>query len=149
MNLKKTKRKMKNNNKIIFKSIIFIILMSIFSSCLQEKNNNANETTNQIDVKINDSLDINIFFNKSNAIRTIIIKNRLNGCNSIYGFHNDGVTPSVIGKEKNGQRTGLYYTYYSNGRLNNKINYDQGEFDGNYESFSENGKIIYKAYYEK
>lgn len=136
--------KKKNNvNKAIYKSFTFIIFVFL-GSC-----NNYNVHKNQVETKLNDSLDIKIFFNDNGkTIRTLIIRNNLSKINNIYGFHEDGITISILGQEKDGLKIGPYYTYYSDGKLNNKINYREGKLDGEYISYSESGKVIYKAYYE-
>jgi antitoxin component YwqK of YwqJK toxin-antitoxin module len=122
----------------------FILVIAFLLSC-----SNKNGYCKTEKISFNDSLEIKIYFNQSNeAINTIIIENKNSGINNVYGFHNDGITPSLIGKEKNGKRTGVYYTYYSSGGLNNKINYSNGKFQGNYKSYSEDGELLYDAYYE-
>jgi len=139
----------KINNKKMFKTFIFVIITMCFFSCNNQRTN-IDKNERPIEAKLNDSLDIKIYFDgKNNTISTIIIKNNNNKINNIYGFHDDGITPSLIGSEKNGVKKGLYYTYYSTGVLNNRINYIEGEIDGEYVSYSEQGKVIYRAYYEK
>jgi antitoxin component YwqK of YwqJK toxin-antitoxin module len=77
------------------------------------------------------------------------IKNSNTRYANIYGLHDDGITPALIGRGKNGVSDGLYFTYYSSGLLNIKMNYTDREIDGEYVSYSEQGDAIYKAYYKK
>ena len=120
-----------------------------FMSC-GKRENISNRETDSLEARINDSLSIKIFFNENhNDFSTIIIKNKKSKINHIYGFHNDGITPSLIGCEKDGKEIGLYYTFYPSGRLNNRINYLDGEFDGEYVSYSANGQIQYEAIFKK
>ena len=135
------------NIRITFMGILFMILITL--GCFYTNSNKGKDNSDYVEAKINDSLDVKIFFNTTNnTFSTLIIKNNQNGTHNIYGFHNDGITLSRIGSEKDGFRTGPYYTYYSNGKLNCKVNYIQGEFEGDYTCYSEDGNIIYKANYE-
>lgn len=135
----------KNKISLIWKYFMLVVL---FYSC-DFKKDNTNEVNNKIEAEVNDSLNICIFFNEnSGAISTVIIKNKKSNLENIIGFHKDGTTPSLAGVKIDGLREGAYYTYYSSGSLNNKILYKQDEFDGDYISFSEEGIIKYKAFYE-
>ena len=137
---------MKSKIKIVFISLIVAVC---FVSC-NKKKNIPDVGMNSIEANINDSLSIKIFFFENHKdFSTVIIKNRNSNLYHIYGFHSDGITPSLIGREKNGNRVGLYYTFYPSGRLNNKINYLNGEIDGDYECYSANGQLQYKAIFEK
>ncbi len=145
MNLK---RKMKMNiKKIVLRCVTFLWLVLFLYACTQEKA--VNEKNNQVKATINDSLDIVIFFNENSNVGTIVLKNKVSGVNNIYGYNDDGITPVLAGRELKGQRDGLYLTFYSNGFLNTRSIYSEGELNGYIESFSEDGKIIYKALYEK
>ena len=140
---------MKKKNKFsIAKSLVLITIVGCFCSCNNDKDVSIKDV-NFIEGRINDSIDVMIYLDKkSNNISTVIIKNKQTGVNNIWGFHRNGVTPVLSGREKDGMRTGLYLTYYSNGMLNNRVNYIKGEFDGEYMSFFEDGEIMYKAIYE-
>lgn len=128
--------------------ISFIAIVS-FISCGKKKDI-PDGGSDSIEAKINDSLSIKIFFHENHKdFSTVIIKNQNSNLYHIYGFHSDGITPSLIGREKNGKESGLYYTFYSSGKLNNKVNYLNGQLDGDYESYSENGQVQYKAIFEK
>lgn len=124
--------------------------MCFHYSCNNSPKSNNEKAKKVVENRLNDSLDIKIFFDEKNhTIRTIIIKNSNTLYANIYGFHDDGITPALIGREKNGVSDGLYFTYYSSGFLNIKMNYTDGEIDGEYVSYSEQGDAIYKAYYKK
>ena len=126
---------------------LFLILLS-FSSCNNRKNI-PDGSAGKIEAKLNDSLSIVIYPNdKGNTIGTMIIKNSNSKVDYVYGFRDDGVTPIILGKEVNGKRDGIYLTYYSNGFLCTKSNFYEDELDGYTESFTPEGKIIYKAIYE-
>jgi len=138
---------MKRKIKIVL--IISFIITVCFVSCGKKKDIPDKEI-DSIEAKINDSLSIKIFFNGNHKdFSTVIIKNQNSNLYHIYGFHSDGITPSLMGREKNGNRVGLYYTFYPSGRLNNKVNYLNGKLDGDYESYSANGQLQYKAIFEK
>jgi antitoxin component YwqK of YwqJK toxin-antitoxin module len=136
-------------SKIKITLIISLMAAVCLTSCDGRKDGH-NELSDSIEAKINDSLSVKIFFNEDHHnFSTIIIKNQKSNVNHIYSFHNDGITPNIVGREKEGKRVGLYYTFYPSGRLNNRINYLDGEFNGDYVSYSANGQIQYKAIFEK
>lgn len=139
---------MKRNNIIkFFKEISFVFLIIIFGSCsFTKRNNNQNE----ISAKINDSLDINISLdNDTKNYSLISITNNLTGRCKCIGFHEDGVTVSSVGVYKDRlKEDGLYYRYYSSGRLNLKVCFKDGKYNGVYEYYSSEGVLIYKAFYE-
>ncbi len=135
-----------NKNKALLGTCFFVIFVIATLSC---GSHNKLVERKQFEAQLNDSISIDIYYNEeNNTIRTIIISNNRSEEDRIYGFHDDGITPSVIGIEKNGVRNEVYYTYFSNGLLNNRINYRDGKLEGEYISYSEIGDIIYKAFYK-
>ncbi len=138
----------KINNKAIYGFYVLIIITMCFYSCVSKKTGYIKDKV--VERKLNDSLYITIFFNeKYQTIRTLIIENRNNKIKNIYGFRDNGITPVMISRAKNGVRDGLCLTFYSNGILNSKISYVEGEIDGEKVVYSEDGSIIYKASYKK
>lgn len=99
--------------------------------------------------QLNDSLSISISYSDSGSINTIILKNRNAKTSFIYGLHDDGVTPVLVGKEVQGEFDGRYLTYYSNGFLHGRWNFKNGLMEGWNESYSSEGVLNYRAFYEK
>ena len=79
---------------------------------------------------------------------TIVLTNKRTETSNAIGFHKDGITPSLIGYRENGVEVGPYYTFFSNGFLNCRVSYEAGEYDGDYICYSEDGQIVYKAFYD-
>jgi len=139
--------KKSKNNLLRGSSLVSIVLLLILSSCKENINKPIDPFLN-IESQINDSLDIKIYYGDNGSIRTIILNNSVKGESKLFSFHKDGITPTVIGSDNNGLKTGPYYTFYSDGTLNCRINYQNGEYEGNYICYSEEGEVIYKAFYE-
>ena len=135
------------NEKMLPIFFLFVIVLS-FSSC-NSKRETRDGSSHEIEAKLNDSLSIKIYLDDQNRnFSGVIIKNATSKINHIYWFNDDGITPVIVGRDSNGVRIGHYYTYFGNGRLNNSIYYVNGKAEGEWDIYSEDGKIIYKAYYE-
>ena len=133
-----------NNNilKLRIYCLICLLFLIVSSSCI----NQNNKSKANYYVQVNDSLSVNLFFNDSNGLRTLLIRNSNTNDEIINGYHENG-NISVHGIEHNGKREGDYLTYYSNGMLNSKIEYKNGQKNGEHMIYSEEGNRIYHAYY--
>ena len=83
-----------------------------------------------------------------NRIIYLRITNINSQLSNFISFQEDGITPSIVANEYQGKRDGVYYTYYPNGKLNNRVHYEGGVLNGSYISFSEEGDTIYHAFYQ-
>lgn len=136
------KKQINSNNIYISLGVIFFFIVGCIAK--QTSSNFSN-----VKCELNDSLSVTLFFKENKNISSIIIENNNNNTSSFISFYKDGTTPVIIGHEKDGLRAGLYYTYYSSGRLSSKSQYLQGEIHGESICFSEDGRTIFKARYDK
>ena len=133
--------------KLIPISFFLFLISTVFLSCLNQRSD-SDRSEIKIVSKINDSLTINIYYENS-VLQAIELINSSTTTKNAIGYHKDGITPALIGNWKNSEPIGPYYTFFSNGILNCQFSYNGGEYDGNYICYSENGHIIYKAFYEE
>ena len=127
--------------------IILVLIVIILSSCegVEQSDNNRKVIVRK---EINDSLSVRFSFDKENKnIYSLIFKNKNSNVNRFIGFRDDGFTISSITSYKNRKEVGLSYRYFPNGRLNLRVNYKDGEYHGDYEAYSEEGELLYKATY--
>ena len=135
--------------KVKFERMFFIALIATaLISC--KTNNTAEELNPRFNATINDSIDIEIFFNNNDQnIETVIISNTNSGIENVYGFFDDGVTPVSSERKINNNMEGVAYTYYPTGDLCSKGSYIKGKENGWHITLDELGDTIYKAYFEK
>lgn len=129
-----------------FTYMSLLVLLSL-SSCLS--NNETSSTDNNIERQVNDSITIKMSIDSvNNKIIYLRVTNIHNQFSNLISFHEDGITPLIVSQEYQGKRNGVYYTYFPNGRLNNKAHYEDGVLNGSYLSLSEEGDTIYHASYK-
>lgn len=125
--------------------LTLLVLLSL-SSCLS--NNETSPKGSYLEGQVNDSVTIKMNIDSvDNRIIYLRVTNINNQLSNLISFHEDGITPLIVAQEYQGERDGVYYTYFPSGRLNNKAHYESGVLNGSYLSFSEEGDTIYYATY--
>jgi len=64
-------------------------------------------------------------------------------------YHDDGTLSKVTqkGSYKNGQKDGVWESYHNNGQLSSKVSYLNGNLNGVWEKYRENGQLDFKCSY--
>jgi antitoxin component YwqK of YwqJK toxin-antitoxin module len=62
-------------------------------------------------------------------------------------YHESGEI-KIVGEYKNGRRSGLWSSWYTNGELQSELNYSDGLENGEYKVFYQNGNLKIKGFYK-